>query len=376
MMSGSTRDPSVDIIKGFACILMICAHLPALQITEIFPRVFIHLCGIATALFFASAGVTATFQTSKYKISSLTLYFFLIFIFGTSWNILLRPSLLAFQVIEIFQVIALGSIFVCVLERGGKKASQSVLLISAISISLLKFLADIFIPEFDGLGILLPSNDYIPHEQVISIDDRVWPGFALFPWLFVFPLGVFCYRASKQTNFLGLIGSVIVLMISSYMGSVPIEKWDMTIAYLSQLYIYIFLAFWFMKEDINNNIITRLFEWMGKNIIIFFFTHPLAIFFGLFVWQVANIYLAWSMAILAGIFLTYIFSSLKPANIFKLKSSWIITAIILLASPFMSDLTHNQSFAMAAQIIALLVGIIFAVNVSHLSALVKSELNK
>lgn len=375
-MNSNQRDPSVDIIKGFACILMLCAHLPALQIAELGPRVFVHLCGLATALFFATAGVTASFQASKYKPRALFIYFFLILIFGTSWNILIHGNSSAFQVIEIFQVIALGSLLVCMLEWKGNKVPQYLLLLTAIIISCLKFAADMLVPEFDGLGLLLPSNSYVPHHLVLSIQDRVWPGFALFPWLFVFPLGIFCYRASKGANLFALICALIVLLLADYLGSIPIEKWDVSVAYLAQLYMYVFLAFWFMKGAINKNYFTDCLEWIGKNIIIFFFTHPLAIIVGAMVWKNSNIYFAWLMTIISAIFLTYIFSKIKPLRVFERKLSWFIMAIVLLASPFLSDITHNVEFQALSRIIALLVGIIFAVNVSYLSAIVKGSRHK
>lgn len=369
-MNQSQRDYSVDLIKGIGCICMVIAHAPMFHVADLLPRLIIHLVGFGTVFFFATAGITAALQARRYATSSLVFYFLIIFLFGSNWNIIIHGDLSAFSVVEIFQIIALGSILVCLLERNGP-CPQWLLLAIALAFPALKFAADRFAPGFDGGGLLLPSNDYIPHHLVTSGKDRIFPGFALLPWLTFFPLGLFCYRASKRTNGIAMLVSLLVLLVAYLNDSVTVEKWDMSLAYLAGIYTCGFASFWFFKGmGAPENPVARLLTWIGQNVLPLFFFHPIAVVVGIASSFVIGPYLGWVAALVTAVLMLKFALSRKPWRIFEHNSAWIVLGLTLLALPVVAEILEGP-WPMVARLGAFVIGIIFALNVSWLSRIIK-----
>lgn len=371
-MNTSQRDYSVDLIKGIGCFCMAIAHAPMFHLSDLLPRLIIHLVGFGTVFFFTTAGITAALQARRYATSSLVFYFLIIFLFGSNWNIIIHGDLSSFQAVEIFQIIALGSIVVCLLERNGP-CPQWLLMTVALAIPALKFAADVLVPEFDGAGLLLPSNDYTPHHLVTSGKDRVFPGFALLPWLTFFPLGLFCYRASKRSNGIGMLIALAILLMAFANGSVTVEKWDMTLAYLAGTYTCAFALFWFFKgmgEPTSR--VSRLTTWVGQHALLFFFFHPIAVAIGIASAFVIGPYLGWTLELVVAVLLLMFAVKRKPWAVFEHNSAWIVLGLLLLTLPVAGEFLGGP-WPMIARLGAFLIGIVFALNVSWLSRIIKKS---
>ena len=63
-MTEKQRDFALDILKGVGCLMMIVAH-SNLNIRDYKPYAF--WAGLAPVLFYAVAGVTASFQAQKWS---------------------------------------------------------------------------------------------------------------------------------------------------------------------------------------------------------------------------------------------------------------------------------------------------------------------
>lgn len=375
-MAKQPRDISVDMIKGFGCLLMVIAHLPAFQLSIPY-SLATQLAGPGTVFFFGTAGITAAMQAQRYPIQSLLPYFGALFFLGSSWNILVHGNLTSFRYVEIFQIITLGSALMCWLERKGP-CSQWILLSLTVLFGGLKFVVEIIAPEFDGFGWLFVANDYIPYYEDGSDGKRTFPGFPLFPWLSIFPLGLFCYRASKQLNMIGAALMLSVVCISTYVfGANPIEKWDTSIPYLAHCYLYLFLAFWvFDGGRTRTNALGEAFAFTGKHSLVFFFFHPFALVLGVIVLNLSNVYVAWAAAAILAYLITKGATKLRPSPLFSSGWSWVLLGLALFSMPIMDEfidtpLTHGLSRLGAA-----IIGAIIAVNSPLLAELTKKSVER
>lgn len=369
-MSKQPRDISVDMIKGLGCICVILAHLPIFTLS-LPQNLIIQFAGPGTVFFFSTAGITAAIQVKRYPAKSLLLYFGVLFALGSCWNILVHGNMQAFASVEIFQIITLGSALICWLERNGP-SSQRTLLLLACLFGGMKYVMDMLAPNFDGGGWLFVANDYVPYHDPDNLGKRSFPGFPLFPWISVFPLGLYCYRATKKQNFIGMIIMVATAVLSTYFGSNPIEKWDTSIAFLAHCYTYIFLSFWiFNGGQTSTNRVGNMFAWTGKNSLTFFFFHPLALVGGLLVYSISNLYFAWASALVFAYFITKGAIKLKPAKVFSSAWSWVILGLILFSMPIMDELIDTPATGTISRLVAFLIGLILCVNVPKLAELTK-----
>ena len=213
------RDDSLDIIKGFCCLLMVIAHQPYFyQAPNLALGLINHIVNvIPPVLFFSIAGITASFQSTKYSLPSLSLYFFAMFLIGITWNIVIHGDISSFYWPEIFQLIALGSLCVCLIERNGQ-APLSILFLTGLAITLTKPVADRFWPDFDGWNFLFCDKQYIPQADLHSKNPQILPGFPFFPWIGYFIFGAGCYRISKPIKLALAIGSLCLVFLSTMLG--------------------------------------------------------------------------------------------------------------------------------------------------------------
>ena len=374
MPSASSRDISIDMIKGLGCLCIILAHLPIFTLT-LPQNLIIQLAGPGTVFFFSTAGITAAIQVRRYPAKSLLLYFGVLSILGSCWNIMVHGDIKAFASVEIFQIITLGSALICWLERNKPCPQKTLLLLSCI-FGGFKFLSQAIFPEFDGGGWLLVASDYIPYHDPDNLGKRSFPGFPIFPWISVFPLGLFCYRATKQQNAIGMMLMVITAVVSTYLGSNPIEKWDTSIAFLAHCYAYIFLSFWlFSGGRTETNRIGNLFAWTGKSSLTFFFFHPLALLGGLIIYNFSNLYVAWFCAAVLAYFVTKGAVKLKPWKIFSSAWSWVVLGIILFSMPIMDTLLDTPTTGGISRLVAFIIGMVLCINVPKLAELTKKAVS-
>jgi len=74
----TSRDHSLDLLKGVACVLMLLAHTH-LQI-DLPSKALTFLGNFTPVLFFAVSGITANFQARKYPVAGILSTYVMIFI--------------------------------------------------------------------------------------------------------------------------------------------------------------------------------------------------------------------------------------------------------------------------------------------------------
>lgn len=75
------------------------------------------VAGVAPVLFFAVSGVTTTLQVKRRSFSSLLGFYVLFAVIGFAYNLMWRPDVQAFRIMDVPQIIALGVLTVYLLEK-------------------------------------------------------------------------------------------------------------------------------------------------------------------------------------------------------------------------------------------------------------------
>jgi len=112
------RDHSLDLIKGFACLLMIFAHAPGIANSPLTSLLYGHnnklvqtfylLGEFAPVFFFSVSGVVGYLQAQKYQPKSVLLGYLFLFFLGFSYNGITQIEFYKDFQIEIIQIIAIG----------------------------------------------------------------------------------------------------------------------------------------------------------------------------------------------------------------------------------------------------------------------------
>ncbi len=375
-MTAKAREDSLDILKGIACLFMVIAHQPYYsKAPDVALGLINHFSGIfPPALFFSIAGVTATFQSTKYSLASLVRYFIAMCLIGMTWNIVIHGDVTAFFWPEIFQIIALGSLFVCIVERNGP-SPQWLLLTITIGIISTKLIAETYWPQFDGWNFLFCDTNYVPEIDSIANTMPILPGFPLFPWLAYFFFGIWCYRASKRLKLLAAGASLGAAIGCVALGSNAIEKWDSSIAYLFTDGAVICAAFWlFEGYGAAGSALARQLRKIGSNAFLFFFAHPLGLIAGVLVYIAKpNAYMAWIVSIVVAVITYNLFTKFKPSRRFDSGFAWLVLIGATLLIPFLPMLNAHPSIPGITRLFALIIGIVAAVNFSGLAKVTKSR---
>lgn len=191
-------DYSLDAIKGISCILMIIAHIPLYFHGN--ERVFQIVAGVAPVLFFAVSGVTTTLQVKRRSFSSLLGFYVLFAVIGFAYNLMWRPDVQAFRIMDVPQIIAFGVLSVYLLEKYLKPPLYLYLLLSLAVFAVHSF-----------IGHRLPD---FPLKSVVFTETV---GFTYFPWLFAFLAGVFAYRASNRVNLIMTVVAAALLFLFTHL---------------------------------------------------------------------------------------------------------------------------------------------------------------
>lgn len=370
----SKRDDSLDILKGIGCLAMVVAHQPyVFRNPDVILGLINHIASIFPPLiFFSVSGITASLQSSKYTFRSLALYFLTLFLVGFTWNIIIHGDNSSFFWPEIFQQIAIGSLLVCLIERK-ERAPQWLLFFVSACLLLLKPLVTHIWPNVDGWNFLLCDNSYASVLDADSKNPPILPGFPLLPWTGFFFLGVWCYRASKNLKFIMAVFSLGLTFLSIQLGSNVIEKWNTSSAYIFSSCTAMFSFFWlFSGYSEARSAPTRQLRKMGSNAFLFFFSHPLGIVAGVIIYfNYANAYVAWVISIVVAILIYNFFTRLKPWALFKSTRSWSVMIGAIIIIPFLPQLIEHKSLPLVTRLLAIVIGIIAAINFSSLSDLTK-----
>lgn len=373
-MTQNTRDDSLDILKGLACLAMVIAHQPYVFHNPELALGLVNyvVAAIPPTVFFAIAGVTASLQSSKYSLSSLAIYFLAMFCIGMTWNIAVHGDISAFYWVEIFQIIALGSLCVCAVERNGPIHQWLLFSIAAVIVCI-KVVVETYWPQFDGWNYLFCDTNYVWELDATSTATTVLPGFPLFPWLAYFFLGAWCYRLSKRQKLMMAIVSLLAVFVCVESGSSIAEKWDSPLAHILADCTLIFILFWlFDGYSVAKSAVSERLRKIGNNAFLFFFVHPFGLIAGVAIFTTThNAYAGWVVSIVISLLAYALFGKIKPSKLFESRSAWLIMIGIILLIPVSTLFIQHETMPAVTRVLAVIIGTVAAVNFNALSKLTK-----
>lgn len=377
-----TRDNTLDYIKAFGCILMMIAHLGIVNPADNIAYISVFICGIAPYFFFAVAGITAAKQAKRYNTLGVLITYILIGIIGLSFNGQLPHLMLNLYAWEILQIIAFGGAFIFLIQKY-LKPSNYVYLIIALCIILIKFSAD-FLHVPGVLSGILFAPDGIYGE---GIDVLKYPGFPIFPWLYLFPLGVYCYNCKNWVNgTLGFVIAIVLVFYSVVLGDIEVfKKWDMSVAYFlfaTSMQFTVFFIFRSLKCD--SKILSGPLVFLGRNSLMFLFVHITALFITKAITgQINNQYISWLVALILSLLFVWLGACAPSLEVFSKKWSWVFLMAFVLILPISLKLLVDKIFngddqvtiliSLINWVIMLLVGVIFASNYPQAAQLFKQS---
>jgi hypothetical protein len=321
-----SRDHSLDLLKGVACVLMLLAHTQ-LQI-DLPSKALTFMGSFAPILFFAVSGITANFQARKYPVAGIVATYVMIFLLGLSFAAMVSGNFwLAFNM-DILQIIAVGVLVLYFVQRY-LNPSPWFYLGATVTVFALKL-------AMDGLSRDLWWMGYL--ENVI-----LEPGnFVVIPWLFPFFLGMFCHLAPNRHN-LWLAGAALLGLGVAGAAGLPLgidNRWDMTLGYFLFSLLLTASAFYIARR-LPQDFIARAFSsllWLGKLSLLFLFVH-----IGL-IWMVRtythgiwDTYLIWPVVAVTSIVMMWVlpplFGALRVPVIMSRFPAWIGLLAAILVAP-------------------------------------------
>ena len=320
------RDPSLDLLKGVACILMVLAHTQ-LQI-DLPSKALTFLGSFTPILFFAVSGITAEFQARKYPAAGIVITYAMIFLLGLSFAALVVGNFwIAFDM-DILQIIAVGVLTLYLIQRF-LKPSPRFHLGATLFVFALKLLTD-----------ALPRDTWwMAYLTNIFLE----PGnFVVIPWLFPFFLGMFCYFAPNRQN-LWLAGAALVAICTAWLLGLSIEidnRWDMSIGYFLFSLVLTSGSFYIARR-LSPTSIMRLFSpllWLGKQSFFFLYVHMGVIWLIRHYTQgIWGTYWVWPAVGVTSILLMRalppLFEALRIPAVMSGLSAWIVLLGLVLFSP-------------------------------------------
>jgi len=364
-MQSKARDLSLDILKGLGCLLMIMAHLPFK--TGLY-KDLTFLGGFAPVPFYAVVGITALFQARKYPPRPVILNYLILFLLGFALNGFNSPDFMRPPVIhlDIVSIIAIGAVAVYLVEYYFKPPAWVYLILGVIS-----FLVKL------GLDILLPAQNYPLLAGILLPYSGTFP---IIPWLFLFFMGVYVYRAGWKWNLFWLVVSLLIFTVLSATGfNLDYRsKFDMSAGYflLSCILLFgLFLVFMSFKIFNKSSALNPIL-FFGQESLLFLFVHfgAIALFSLQLHWQDRlplmkhHLFLMWLWIFFVTwvvmILLLYLARVNPLHSIFDRIWVWVLLAALVLTVP----LIPNNEFVRWA---AVVLGVIAALHYHQLSRALK-----
>ncbi|MBV6396084.1 MAG: hypothetical protein HFACDABA_01672 [Anaerolineales bacterium] len=363
-MSASQRSIALDVLKGIGCAMMVIPHTGL----NIHGYERFRIWGIlAPVLFYAVSAITASFQAHKYPPRSFFLTYAFLFLLGFSFNRITDPGFLNEIEFDILQFIAVGSCIIYLLERY-LRPSQWVYLVLGFASAAAKPLIQSALDgaAFPGANLIVP------------------PGiFPIFPWMFLFFLGLFCWRAENRFN-LGLgIGSTLAL-IGLWLSGYPLDiqnKEDMSLSVFLLCCSMLFLSFYLARalpKLFNNKRLMAPLSFLGRNSLLYLYVHfPTILLLKHFriVHRIEFInthpYLIWALALA----LTYlIMFALLPlgrigwlARVFDFIPTWVVMVALVFGAGFFIPNIY------IVQLAEVLLGLVIAIFFHRLASTLKKQ---
>ena len=258
-MSDSQRSIALDALKGIGCIMMIIPHTGL----NIHGYERFRIWGIlAPVLFYAVSGITASLQEKKYTPRSFFLTYAFLFLLGFSFNRLTDEGFLNEIEFDILQFVAVGSCVIFLLERYVRPSIWAYFILgfaSAAAKPLIQLLLNG--ATFPGANLIVP------------------PGiFPIFPWLFLFFLGLFAWRADNRFN-LGLGLFFTVALIGLWLSGYPLDiqnKEDMSFSVFLLCCSMLFLSFYLARAlpaFFDNERLMLPLTFLGRNSFLYLYVH-------------------------------------------------------------------------------------------------------
>ncbi len=258
-MSDSQRSIALDALKGIGCIMMIIPHTGL----NIHGYERFRIWGIlAPVLFYAVSGLTASFQAAKYTPRSFFLTYAFLFLLGFSFNRLTDPGFLNEIEFDIIQFVVVGSCVIFLLERYVRPSHWVYFALGFASAAAKPVIQSLLNgASFPGVNLIVP------------------PGiFPIFPWLFLFFLGLFAWRADNRFN-LGFGIFFTLALIALWLSGTPLDiqnKEDMSLSVfllcLSMLFLSFFLAR-ALPTLFNNERLMLPLTFFGRNSLLYLYVH-------------------------------------------------------------------------------------------------------
>ena len=371
------RDHTIDYMRGIGCILMAMAHLRFFDSSEGYISlvdIVGFIAGLGTVFFFAISGVTSQMQGQRYSSSNIVVSNLFLFVLGLSYSTMIHPNLYEFFTFEIFQIIAVGSATVALIEKYFRPSAQFYMLL-ALLVYIAKMCFEHLLPGFDGGGVLLNYAGYLPHDLIPAgkePDVLLHPGFPLLPWLFLFFAGCAAYRLSNRTLLLTSVVCLVVLYVLIYGVGIKTRyysKWDMPIGHfilqIVTLGFGLVLSRFLAKFEPGKYNVVLYF---GRNSLIFFFLHGIGLVMAVNVARY-NQYLGWLTAVIVTFFVMKLLEKVPQSKLMQNMSAWLIVAAVIMLLPvfvyFYPELTS------AVLVMEFLLGILVAKNYPQLGQAIK-----
>jgi len=354
--NNQTRNQSFDIQRGVACLLMIFAHVKVVDPSNYWTSLANFIGGLAPMLFFSVAGATTLLQARKYSTAFIAVSQLALFLFGLAYSMLIYTDQFRQFAMEIFQIIAIGSLLVALLHRFS--SSPLLYLLTAVAVLAIKFACDRWAGDFDGAGLLLTRNEYVPHHLVPEGTPKQYPGFPLLPWLFVFCLGAFIGQTSDRIRISIATLSLLLLAVDLQLGvgGYLREKWDMTVNY-ALLGITVTAAAPVFAARIGDLAPQRLLLYLGRNSLLFFFAHLIGVLIALAVLQFSQL-AGWLVAIGVTLIVMRLLDRWRGLRAFDRAITWWCVLAGIWALPLLVLYTPTASGGV--RLLELLLGILFA----------------
>ncbi len=356
-MNNRDRDHLLYYLRGFGCLCMVISHSSLADKTDLISTSIEFIASLASVYFFAMTGVTARIQLKYYPLNRVCLSYFGIFLMGFCYSAIIHPDLYRFITVEVFQIIAIGGIFCACLYKWFKPSALMCLVIT-FSLILINWARLYLLPDFHGAGILFVHETYIPHHELVRRSDKVRPGFPILSWLYIFPLGVLLYDASRRTNGLIAIGFFALFICLEMMGINTDwrNKWEMTPGYtficISALATSLFLLRSLPKHQPGkNNILT----YFGRYSLRFMYLH----IFGIGIVSLLksyNQYLAWIAAIAFTYLVMKAFDKIPEWKVMHNDKAWLVLLAFCITLPLLMLLSPDYtSYVMLGEYLAALI---------------------
>lgn len=369
------RDHTIDYLRGLGCVMMIVAHM---RFYDLDPDItllnWVHFIGgLAPVFFFATSGVTSQMQSTRYSIKYIFLSSLFLFLLGLSYSTVIHPHLYSVLTLEIFQIIAVGGFIVAVVERYSKPSSFAYMLI-AMAICASKWCFDSFYPGFDGAGILLLHNEFVPFDKGGESSSIVFPGFPILPWLFLFFAGCACYRLRNSSLLALVIFALGLHYLLNYQLGINtrwFSKWDTPVGYVilqvAALAGGILLSRYLARfKPGKYNVIL----YFGENSLLFLYAHSVGLAAGYLASY--NQWIAWVSAVVVTFLMMKALQKIPLASFMQSLKSWVILAVIIALLPL--SIFYSQNFTLIVVVIEAFLGLFMARNYNQLGSAIKRTL--